>query len=292
MPELTKSDAATVDAYLARLGLEAEPPSVEALARLHRAHVERIPWETLWIHQGERWSIDPAASMVRIAEQGRGGYCFHLTGAFSTLLSALGYDVVRHVGGVHGPDGPTAEAMTNHLVLTVRGLPTRENPEGVWYVDAGLGDALHQPMPLLPGRQEQGPFRFKLDATPDGVGDWALTHDPSGGFSGMAWRSAVAGMQSVAAQHQALSTSPDSRFARVLMVRRRDATGADTIRGRILRRTGTNAGDTLLDSRLDLVDALFDVFGIDLTDTENARLDDLWTKVQRSHEEWLASQVS
>ena len=41
------------DAYLHRLGLDAEPPSVAALARLHRRHVERVPYETLWIHGGE-----------------------------------------------------------------------------------------------------------------------------------------------------------------------------------------------------------------------------------------------
>ena len=45
--------------YLARLGLDAEPPTAAALVRLHRAHVERVPWETLWIHCGETWGTDP-----------------------------------------------------------------------------------------------------------------------------------------------------------------------------------------------------------------------------------------
>lgn len=36
----------TVTAYLDRLGLDAEPPSLQALTRLHRAHVERIAYET------------------------------------------------------------------------------------------------------------------------------------------------------------------------------------------------------------------------------------------------------
>ena len=130
MDELTAS-------YLARLGLEPEPPSLDALQRLHRAQVERVPYETMWIHAGESWGIDPRDSMQRIAQQGRGGYCFHLNGAFSELLQALGYAVTRHVGGVHGPPGPDVEVLTNHLVLTVADLPTDENPSGVWYVDAG-----------------------------------------------------------------------------------------------------------------------------------------------------------
>src|SRR4051812_49011544 len=106
-----------IDDYLGRLGLEREPPSVHALERLHRAHVEHVPYETVWIHTGERYSCSAEESLARVARTSRGGYCFHLNGAFSELLAALGYDVVRHVGGVHGPDGPSQEAMTNHLVL-------------------------------------------------------------------------------------------------------------------------------------------------------------------------------
>ena len=152
---------APTDAYLARLGLEREPPSVEALSRIHRAHVERVPYETLWIHLGERWAIDPDGSRDRIATDRRGGYCYHLNGALSELLRDLGYDVVRHVGGVHGPDGPPAADLGNHLVLTVRGLPTDANPGGTWYVDAGLGDGLHEPLPLLRRHLPLGPVPLR-----------------------------------------------------------------------------------------------------------------------------------
>ena len=110
-----------VDDYLARLGLEARPPSVEALFALHRAHIERVPYETLWIHLGERRGLDQETS-ARLIASGRGGYCYHLNGALGWLLEQLGYDVTRHVGGVHGPDGPTIDVFTNHLVITVAGL--------------------------------------------------------------------------------------------------------------------------------------------------------------------------
>ncbi len=221
-------------AYLRRLGLEAEPPSVDALQRLHSSQVERIPYETMWIHAGETWGIEPAESVARVALRGRGGYCFHLNGAFSELLGSLGYTVTRHVGGVHGPGGPDGEMMSNHLVLTVSGLPTSENPSGIWYVDAGLGDALHEAVPLAPGHYGQEPFRLVLDETPGDVGDWHLTHDPAGGFTGMSWRAAEAGMVEFAARHQWLSTSPDSGFVRVATAQRRDATGVDILRGLVL----------------------------------------------------------
>jgi hypothetical protein len=117
-------------AYLRRLGLDAEPPSVEALQRLHRRQVERIPYETMWIHSGEAWGITCADSAARVALEGRGGYCYHLNGALSLLLESLGYEVTRHVGGVHGPDGPDESSRANHLVLTVSGLPSSDNPSG------------------------------------------------------------------------------------------------------------------------------------------------------------------
>ncbi len=223
---------------------------------------------------------------------GRAGYCFHHNGAFGTLLRFLGYDVGFHVGGVHVAAGPTADDMGNHLVLTVHGLPTGANPDGTWYVDAGLGDALHEPLPLRPATYTQGPFRFRIERTPGGVGDWNLLNDPSGGFHGMTWCSGTVGMHHFTARHWFLSTSAESGFARVFTVQRRDATGADTLRGRILRRTGENANETLLHRRQDLVDVLFDVFRIELPETGRDQLDDLWMRILRAHEAWLAGRPS
>ena len=127
-----------VDSYLDRLQVDREPPSPAALSRLHRAQVEHVPYETAWIHMGHQWTVDQQASFRRVAADRRGGYCFHLNGAFAVLLDALGYNVTLHVGGVHGPDGPAEESMTNHLVLTVSDLPDDSNPDGAWYVDCLL----------------------------------------------------------------------------------------------------------------------------------------------------------
>ena len=121
--------AGLMDAYLRRLEVDAEPPSADALFRIHRAHVDRVPYETTWIHLGEKWGIDTDAAVERIALGGRGGYCFHLNGSFARLLSTLGYNVSLHVGGVYGPD-PGEHDLTNHLVLLVDELPTAGNPAG------------------------------------------------------------------------------------------------------------------------------------------------------------------
>jgi N-hydroxyarylamine O-acetyltransferase len=277
-------------AYLRRLGLDAEPPSVEALQRLHRRQVERIPYETMWLHAGEAWGIDPVDSVARIARESRGGYCYHLNGAFSELLRSLGYNVARHVGGVHGPGGPDAASVGNHLVLTVGNLPSDENPSGVWYVDAGLGDALHEALPLAAGEYEQAPFRLALDDTPGGVGDWHLAHDPAGGFVGMSWTSASAEMDAFTAQHAWLSTAPDSPFLQVAMAEHRDATGVDVIRGLILSRVGTGAASSEpFTRRADWFGMLADVFDLRFEDSAPEALDHLWDRVVATHRAWDAA---
>jgi N-hydroxyarylamine O-acetyltransferase len=280
-------DDEDLTAYLKRLEVEAEPPSVEALHRLHRAHVERVPYETVWLHLGEPRTVDALEAAKRIAHQGRGGYCFHVNGAFSELLRALGYDVTRHVGGVHGPEGPAETEMANHLVLTVAGLPSDENPDGTWYVDAGLGDALHEPLPLRAGEYQQGPFRYTLAATPGAVGDWHFAHDTHGSFKGMSWWSAPAEMHDFAQQHERLSTSPDSPFVQYLVVQRRDAEGVDIMLGLGLRRVDeAKQPGRALTVRSDWFDALADLFGLRFDGVEPQALDRLWEKTFAAHRSW------
>ena len=278
------------DAYLARLGLEAEPPSAEALRRLHRRQVERVPYETLWIHAGEGWGIDPADAMTRIALHGRGGYCYHLNGALGLLLGSLGYAVHGHVGGVHGADGPDDDSTANHLVLTVDGLPTEDNPSGQWYVDAGLGDAMYEPLPLAAGVYRQEPFRLVLTEPRDTSGDWHLAHDPSGGFVGMGWTNAEAALEDFEARHHWLSTAPESGFVQIAMAERRDATGIDVIRGLVLSRIGANArSQEPLTDRDDWFAALADIFDLRFDHSPPATRDRLWSRVTERHRAWEAA---
>ncbi len=277
-----------VEAYLGRLRVEhADPPSVEGLYRVHRAHVEHVPYETAWIHLGERWDVDRAASLQRIAHGQRGGYCFHLNGALSLLLEALGYDVSLHIGGVHGPDGPASERMDNHLVLVVHGLPDSSNPGGDWYVDAGLGDALHEPLPLVAGTYRQGPFEFALTASDVDFADWCLHHHPLGSFSGMAFRAEPVDISAFAARNIELSTSPDSGFVQNLVVQRRDATGVDLLRGLMLRRIE----DTVITER-ELADptewfqVMSELFELPVRTIAPAAADDLWTRTSDTHHRW------
>jgi len=275
-------------AYLARLGVEAGPPSVDRLTSIVQRHAERVPYETLWIPAGERWSIDPAQAARRIAFEGRGGYCYHLNGALGLLLRSLGYAVHGHVGGVQGGE-PSPDAMGNHLVLTVTGLPSETNPSGSWYVDAGLGDALHDPLPLAPGCYAQQPFRLTLEHADENA--WRLIHDPAGGFRSMTWTTGPAVPADFVAKHEWLSTSPDSGFVQVPMAERRDATGVDVIRGVVLARVGSNAftADPIT-RQAEWFDTLADVFGLRFDASPPDSRQRLWDTVLGAHRAWESRQ--
>ena len=274
--------------YLARLGVEAEEPSVDALARIHRAHVERVPYETFWIHLGERWGIEPASSMERIAHTARGGYCFQLNGALAGLLTALGYEVTVHAAGVHG-DAGAAAAMGNHAAVVVHGLPSESNPGGRWYVDAGLGDVLHEPLPLRAWRGSDAHAGYELAPVSDGVGHWRLAANSAGGVAAVTIDARPVHIGSFRARHLFNATSGESSFARTVTAQRRHATGTDVLRGCVLtRRVRTLASSETFASRASWLAALGDVFGMRL-EVDAAALDDLWARVQASHEEWLAT---
>ncbi|CAN5537037.1 arylamine N-acetyltransferase [soil metagenome] len=279
-------------ASLERLGLSAETPSVPALFELHRAHVERIPYETTWIHLGERWSIDVDAAIERIALRGRGGYCFHLNGSFARLLTQLGYDVTLHIGGVHRGK-PAAGDMTNHLVLLVSGLSTDANPNGQWYVDAGLGDALFEPLPLREGTYIQAPMTFVLTETPGGVGDWHLAHDVRGSFAGMSFQRLAVSLAEFEDRHHTLSTSPDSVFVRTVSVQRRKLGEILVMRSLTFTSlTNSRTEQRVVSNRGEWFALLADEFLLRFDGVSPNALDRLWNSATAAHRAFLAKPLS
>lgn len=280
------------DAYLRRLGFPEVPePTLETLFALHRAQVERVPYEGVWVWLGERRTIDPADA-VRYVTSGRGGYCYHMNGSLSALLTWLGFTVHWRVGGVQGgPDDPIG-ATANHLVLEVDGLPSEENPAGRWLVDTGLGDGLHDPLPLLPGEYQQGPARYRLGPSEVVEGGWRLDADPRMSLLRVDWAPGEATQPDFAAKHTYLSTSPESGFHRVLAVFRRDREGWDALRGCVLKRLDGSESVRELTTRTEWFDALADVFGLPLSDVDESRRVALWEKVRSAHEAYLSTQAA
>jgi N-hydroxyarylamine O-acetyltransferase len=273
-----------VDGYLAVLGMDRPAaPTVEGLHALHRAQVERVAYETLDNQLGRLTGIGAAESVARIL-QGRGGYCFHLNGAFAALLTALSYDVTLHKAGiqdeVEDPEGPGGD----HLALTV-GLDGER-----WLVDTGLAGGMYEPLPLRQGTYTQGPFTYTMAPSVVVPGGWRFTHDPRGAFTAMVFAPEPVELSSFATMHHRLSTSPESGFVRVLQAQLRDATGVDMLRGCVLRRidaAGTH--ERTLDSADDWYDVLAHVFHLDLADVGAPERAALWHRVHRAHQDWEAT---
>lgn len=275
------------DAYLSRLNISHPgPPSVERLFELHRAHVALVPYENIDIQRGRPPSIDPVTSAERIVA-GRGGYCYHLNGAFSWLLGELGYDVTRHLGGVFNAWRTPSGANGGHCALTVRvgGIE--------WFADVGLGDALYEPMPLRVGSSRQGPFEYRLEASPIEPGGWRFRHaENAKSFVGMDFSAPSVGMDAFADMHHYLSTSPSSPFVEVAQVGRRTANGLDFIRGCYLRTvTADGLNVRTLSSSDEWFAAVDEVFGLPLPELSDADRAALWDHLWTAHERFLASRT-
>ncbi|HEY8546256.1 MAG TPA: arylamine N-acetyltransferase, partial [Acidimicrobiales bacterium] len=192
------------------------------------------------------------------------------------------------------PPGP---ALANHLALTVRcpddgdGDPDRPDDPGTWLVDAGLGDALHEPLPLRSGVYRQGPLTFRLRPSEVAPGGWRLDHDARGSFIGMDFEPAPATVDHFLERDEYLSTSPESGFVRVLVVQRRDAGGVDQLRGCTLSRVDAaeHPHERTIETEADWYAALADVFGLPLPELDAAERTRLWAKVHADHEAWVTA---
>lgn len=147
----------TTTSYLRQLGIDrAPPPNLESLVLIHRRHLARVPYENLGIMLGAPPSVDPPACVERIGSVGRAGYCFHQNGALEAVLRDLGFEVERRHGHVWTDEADRYDGSLNHLVLVVSGLATDANPDGRWWVDAGLGDGFLDPLLVVVGEHPQG----------------------------------------------------------------------------------------------------------------------------------------
>ena len=256
-----------------------------ALFALHRAQTERVAYENIDIFLGRPQGIDPTESIERIV-RGRGGYCYNLNGALATLLEALGYQVCWHVGAVHssGSD-PLPGEHRNHLAVTV------ELDGETWMVDAGLGEAHHEPVPLRRGRHRQGPFIFGLAQPPRMPNGWRFTNDPAlNSRLEVDFSLGPAHWMDFAGKHQELSTGPGSPFVQTCQMFRRDERGADGLIGCVLHRVEgvSERTEKELLTRADWFAAAADVFGLRFDGLTSDDKDLLWRRLHAAHESWLA----
>ena len=222
-----------IRAYLRRIGLEAPVrPDARNLARLHRRHLQTVPFENLSIHLSEPIDLSEAALYDKIVRRQRGGFCYELNGLFAELLRRLGYRVTLLSAGVAKDSGGFGPEY-DHLLLLVE-LDRR------WLVDVGFGENFKSPIDLdATGAQVQGSKAYRILRRDgfhflrarSGAGRWkdfyrfTLVPRDLAEFAGMC------------RYHQ---TSPDSHFTRNRVCTLATPSGRKTLSGTRLIETGRN----------------------------------------------------
>ena len=117
---------------------------------------------------------------------------------------------------------------------------------------------------------------------------WLLTRLPSSGWEAATWRAVPAKTADFAATHARLSGSADSRFVRVLVAKRWGPTGLIDLHG-LMYTPGHAAVPIELGTRDELLAALDDGFGLDLSDVSPGAIDRLWRHAAEGHERWVAA---
>jgi arylamine N-acetyltransferase len=149
-------------AYFARIGYSGPAePTLETLHTLVAAHNRSIPFENLDPLMGIPVADLSAGALTdKLVQRRRGGYCFEQNGLMGYVLDELGFGVDRLAGRVLWMNSSEALPAQTHQVLSV----TVPGVNGPFLVDVGFGgQTLTSPIrleagPVQPTRHE--PYRL------------------------------------------------------------------------------------------------------------------------------------
>lgn len=201
-----------LDGYLARLGVPARPPGLEALAELHEAHVCTFTFDNIDVLLDQHPGVDLDVVQEKFIGRGRGGYCFEHSTILAAALERLGYDVRRHLGRVGDPDTGAQQGRTH---MTVEVVLDGER----WLCDPGFGMSLRRPVPMTDGGADDylPGWRYRVGRTADGA--WALHRLREGGWERAHTTDELPVTPAdVVMGHHYTSTFPGSHFRSGLMV--------------------------------------------------------------------------
>jgi N-hydroxyarylamine O-acetyltransferase len=158
-----------IAAYLRHVDLPAQglTPTVSSLRRLHRAHVDAVPFTSVTTALGRVPALDLPTLERRMVAERRGGYCLEHVTLFAAVLHALGYAPEVRLCLVGDPgDEPRPPS---HLTVLARPV----DDERRWMADVGFGIGVLGPLPIPtgPGAGEPvsyGRFEHRVDVLDDG----------------------------------------------------------------------------------------------------------------------------
>lgn len=129
--------------------------SVETLEQIMLRHLLTFPWENTGMHYTEDHHMDvsPEGAYDLLVRKGRGSYCFGQNQVFLEILRGLGFRAYGGAARVNQnwskPDAPRDYTSHTHMVIFVQ--PDDRSNE-TYVVDVGFGSgALTRPIPLVAG---------------------------------------------------------------------------------------------------------------------------------------------
>lgn len=281
-----------ITAYLKRLDIQdIQAPSQAYLFDLHRAHVANIPWQTLDIYAGKPTAMD-VRETVPLMIHHRSGYCFHLNGAFGTLLRSLGFQVSWHRAGVQ-PKGEEPRVNSFHLGVTVS-LPEEGGAAERWIVDVGLGDMPYEPLPLQTGNYQQGHEMYKVRSSSVAEDGWRLEHEPNYSVPGVDYApEVIEDLKVFEPNHAHYSRSSSSPWMQLFLLRQRNGHETNELRGCVWKkwdRFGVHS--TEIGSQNEWIEVMASIFKEKLIHYSSLERDELWKRVHKQHEDWKRQKES
>jgi N-hydroxyarylamine O-acetyltransferase len=133
-------------AYLRHVGLPAGgwTPTVAALRRLHRAHVDAIPFTSVTTALGRVPALDLPTLERRMVAERRGGYCLEHVTLFAAVLDALGFGTQVRLCRVGDPAQIDPDRPPTHLTVLARPIDDTRR----WMADVGFGVGVLGPVPV------------------------------------------------------------------------------------------------------------------------------------------------
>ena len=140
----TRPQVAPIDipAYLKKLGVLKELPSLNYLRQLHRNHLMIVPFENLDIHFRRPIMIDVQKIAQKVLPGSRGGFCHELNFLFYNLLTHLGYEAHLISARVMNQDTKQYGSEYGHMAILVK------IQDDIYLCDVGFGDGFIFPKKL------------------------------------------------------------------------------------------------------------------------------------------------
>jgi N-hydroxyarylamine O-acetyltransferase len=265
-----------ITAYLRRVGLAEDPPepTLDALRRLHRAHVHAIAFANVEPALGRVPALDLPTLERRLVAERRGGYCMEHATLFAEVLRQVGFPVQLRLQLVGDPEPPRPPT---HLAVLAR---PADDPRR-WMADVGFGVGVLGPVPVPDAGGAGEPVRH---------GSWEHRADLEDGRlvllerDASGWRPLHAGDdedpadEAIAASNAWVALRDGSPFAGRLVAMRTTEDRRERLRGTRLEIAG--AGGDLEERALTPDEALAELdrrFGVSVDADDRQRLHSLLT---------------